>query len=56
MPILRTTATVTVLAAACAVVLSAQQRGGTPRTDAVAPVNTGANPYRVIREIGRAHV
>ena len=27
-----------------------QQRGGTPRTDAVAPVNTGANPYRVIRD------
>ncbi len=26
----------------------AQQRGGTPETDKVAPVNSGANPYRVI--------
>jgi len=26
------------------------QRGGTPRTDAVAPVNDGPNPYRVIRD------
>src|SRR3989442_15572106 len=29
--------------------LLAQQRGGTPQTDRVPPVNTGANPYRVIR-------
>jgi len=28
----------------------AQQRGGTPRTDRVQPVNSGANPYRVIRD------
>jgi DNA-binding beta-propeller fold protein YncE len=27
-----------------------QQRGGTPQTDRVAPVNSGANPYRVIRD------
>jgi DNA-binding beta-propeller fold protein YncE len=27
-----------------------QQRGGTPETDRVQPVNTGANPYRVIRD------
>jgi hypothetical protein len=27
-----------------------QQRGGTPQTDQVPPVNTGANPYRVIRD------
>ena len=27
-----------------------QQRGGTPQTDAVQPVNSGANPYRVIRD------
>ena len=27
-----------------------QQRGGTPRTDNVPPVNSGANPYRVIRD------
>ena len=30
--------------------LVAQQRGGTPQTDKVAPVNSGANPYRVIRD------
>lgn len=28
----------------------AQARGGTPQTDKVPPVNTGANPYRVIRD------
>src|SRR5712675_1994577 len=28
----------------------AQQRGGTPQTDKVQPVNAGANPYRVIRD------
>jgi DNA-binding beta-propeller fold protein YncE len=28
----------------------AQARGGTPQTDKVQPVNTGANPYRVIRD------
>ncbi len=33
-----------------AAVLHAQQRGGTPQTDAVTPVNSGANPYRVIRD------
>jgi DNA-binding beta-propeller fold protein YncE len=27
-----------------------QQRGGTPQTDKVAPVNRGANPYRVVRD------
>ena len=27
-----------------------QQRGGTPQTDKVAPVNSGANPYRVVRD------
>jgi DNA-binding beta-propeller fold protein YncE len=30
--------------------LQAQARGGTPQTDKVTPVNTGANPYRVIRD------
>ena len=48
-----------VLAAVLAVIWSAgepthaqgqQQRGGTPQTDKVPPVNTGANPYRVIRD------
>src|SRR6266508_6112296 len=28
----------------------AQQRGGTAETDKVQPVNSGANPYRVIRD------
>jgi len=32
------------------VVVVAQQRGGTPQTDKVAPVNSGANPYRVMRD------
>jgi DNA-binding beta-propeller fold protein YncE len=27
-----------------------QARGGTPQTDKVTPVNTGANPYRVVRD------
>lgn len=30
--------------------LLAQARGGTPQTDKVQPVNSGANPYRVIRD------
>jgi sugar lactone lactonase YvrE len=30
--------------------LQAQARGGTPQTDKVTPVNSGANPYRVIRD------
>jgi sugar lactone lactonase YvrE len=30
--------------------VSGQQRGGTPQTDKVTPVNTGANPYRIIRD------
>ena len=31
-----------------------QQRGGTPQTDRVQPVNSGANPYRVIRNWAQA--
>jgi DNA-binding beta-propeller fold protein YncE len=31
-------------------VARAQQRGGTPQTDKVQPVNSGANPYRVMRD------
>ena len=31
----------------------AQARGGTPQTDKVQPVNSGANPYRVIRDWGK---
>jgi DNA-binding beta-propeller fold protein YncE len=30
--------------------LIGQQRGGTPQTDKVQPVNSGADPYRVIRD------
>ena len=30
--------------------LQAQQRGGTPQTDQVPPLNTGANPYQVVRD------
>jgi DNA-binding beta-propeller fold protein YncE len=30
--------------------LHAQQRGGTPQTDKVQPVNSGANPFEVIRD------
>jgi DNA-binding beta-propeller fold protein YncE len=33
--------------------LQAQQRGGTSQTDKVQPVNSGANPYRVIRDWAR---
>jgi DNA-binding beta-propeller fold protein YncE len=33
--------------------LYAQARGGTPQTDKVQPVNSGANPYTVIRDWGR---
>ena len=36
--------------AALSVAVETQQRGGTPQTDKVQPVNTGANPYRVIRD------
>jgi len=31
-------------------IVQAQARGGTPQTDKVQPVNSGANPYRVIRD------
>ena len=31
-------------------VVQTQQRGGTDQTDKVPPVNSGANPYRVIRD------
>ncbi len=39
-----------VLVALLGAVAHAQQRGGTPQTDKVQPVNAGANPYRVIRD------
>jgi sugar lactone lactonase YvrE len=31
-------------------IVQTQQRGGTPQTDKVVPVNSGANPYRVMRD------
>jgi DNA-binding beta-propeller fold protein YncE len=34
-------------------IVQAQARGGTPQTDKVQPVNSGANPYRVIRDWAR---
>jgi DNA-binding beta-propeller fold protein YncE len=39
-----------VLPYALGVVAYAQQQGGTPQTDKVRPVNSGENPYRVIRD------
>ena len=39
-----------VVLCALGVVLHAQQRGGTPQTDQQSPINSGANPYRVIRD------
>jgi DNA-binding beta-propeller fold protein YncE len=36
--------------AAAGAIIHAQARGGTPQTDKVAPVNSGANPYRVMRD------
>jgi DNA-binding beta-propeller fold protein YncE len=33
--------------------VQAQQRGGTPQTDKLQPINTGDNPYRVIRDWAR---
>src|SRR5262245_65862152 len=32
------------------VVVQAQQRGGTPQTEKIRPLNTGPNPYRTIRD------
>ena len=34
-------------------IVQTQQRGGTTQTDTVQPVNSGANPYRVIRDWAR---
>ena len=39
-----------VMALLAVAVSHAQQRGGTPQTDRLTPVNSGANPYRVIRD------
>jgi sugar lactone lactonase YvrE len=39
-----------ILVALLTITVQPQQRGGTPQTDKVQPVNIGANPYRVIRD------
>ena len=41
---------VVVCVALLGISLLGQQRGGTPQTDKVQPVNSGANPYRVVRD------
>jgi DNA-binding beta-propeller fold protein YncE len=46
----RTPALYGVVVCLLAVTVYAQQRGGTPQADKVQPVNSGANPYRVIRD------
>jgi DNA-binding beta-propeller fold protein YncE len=45
--------TIVIWVALQATSVQAQQRGGTVQTDKVAPVNSGANPYRVIRDWAR---
>jgi DNA-binding beta-propeller fold protein YncE len=45
-----TAAIAVVLVALQATIVQTQQRGGTAQTDKVQPVNSGANPYRVIRD------
>ena len=47
---IRTMALVVVCLAALGTLVLAQQRGGTPQNDALTPVNSGANPYRVVRD------
>jgi DNA-binding beta-propeller fold protein YncE len=39
-----------VIVCAVAVTVYAQQRGGTPQSDKVQPVNSGSNPYKVTRD------
>ena len=47
----RTTTLIVVAAvAALGTLVQTQQRGGTVETDKVTPVNSGANPYRVVRD------
>src|SRR5687767_15624973 len=37
-------------------IVQTQQRGGTVQTEKVQPVNSGANPYRVIRDWAQLNV
>ena len=48
-----TALTLTSCVAMAGAIVLAQARGGTPQTDKVQPVNSGANPYRVIRDWAR---
>ena len=45
-----------IIAASAGALVHTQQRGGTAQTDAVQPVNAGANPYRVIRDWARLDI
>ena len=45
-----TASTIVLWAAMQGTAVQAQQRGGTPQTDKVQPVNSGANPYQVMRD------
>ena len=45
-----TASLVVVCVALAGTIVLGQARGGTPQTDKVAPVNSGANPYRVMRD------
>jgi len=48
-----TAAAVALCVAMFTIGVETQQRGGTAQTDKVSPVNSGANPYRVIRDWAR---
>lgn len=55
-PRLRLTALVAICVALHGSTVQTQQRGGTARTDSVQPVNSGANPYRVIRDWAQLNI
>ena len=42
--------TLTIIVCVVAATVYAQQRGGTPKSDKVPPVNSGSNPYKVTRD------
>jgi DNA-binding beta-propeller fold protein YncE len=46
----RFAASIVACAALLGVIVHTQQRGGTPATDKIAPVNSGANPYKIVRD------
>jgi hypothetical protein len=47
------TALIVILVALQGTSVQTQQRGGTLQTDKAQPVNSGANPYRVIRDCAK---